>query len=332
MTATPAAAKGLDNNSPADIWYNWDLMANEPAPKKILMENPATGQDTYYFRTRDDVWGVLEVIGVTDNPRGVKIRYKLVQHGNPADEDMAQISNGRPSGTNTAAPAIKAVHDWLALMDAGAFPESWEAAADNFHEAVTKDAWVSVAESVRRPLGQVISRKEISGQPTSNLPGMPQGLYFIVQFQTAFTAATDAVETVTFTQEKDGQWRASAYLIRPRTAEQTAAVTAAQKWLDGIDSGRYAESWTDAAEIFRNAVTQEKWVSSLQSVRAPLGKLEIRTMDSAETLTQMPGGPDGKYVVMQFQTAFASLNPATETVTFVLEKDGRWKASGYYIK
>jgi hypothetical protein len=63
-----------------------------------------------------------------------------------------------------------------------------------------------------------------------------------------------------------------------------------------------------------------------------LGKLQTRTMAAAETLTQMPGGPDGKYVVMQFQTAFAGLNPATETVTFFLEKDGQWKASGYYIK
>jgi hypothetical protein len=60
--------------------------------------------------------------------------------------------------------------------------------------------------------------------------------------------------------------------------------------------------------------------------------MEIRTVDSAVTETEMPGAPDGRYVVMQFETAFAGMNPATETVTFVLEKDGQWKADGYYIK
>jgi hypothetical protein len=41
----------------------------------------ANGPDTYYFRTRDDAWGILQITGFTENPRGVKIRYKLVQNG-----------------------------------------------------------------------------------------------------------------------------------------------------------------------------------------------------------------------------------------------------------
>jgi hypothetical protein len=164
------------------------------------------------------------------------------------------------------------------------------------------------------------------------VPELPAGSYFVAQFETSFAALTNAVETVEFSQENDGQWKAVSYLIRPRTAEQTAAVMAAQKWLAGIDAGNYADSWTDAAEFFQGAITQDKWVSALKSVHAPLGKMEIRTVDSAVTETEMPGAPDGRYVVMQFETAFAGMNPATETVTFVLEKDGQWKADGYYIK
>jgi hypothetical protein len=34
---------------------------------------------TYYFRTREGVSGLLQIAGFTDTPRGVKIRYKLVQ-------------------------------------------------------------------------------------------------------------------------------------------------------------------------------------------------------------------------------------------------------------
>jgi len=161
---------------------------------------------------------------------------------------------------------------------------------------------------------------------------MPDGSYFIAQFETSFAALTNAVETVEFSLEKDGQWRAISYLIRPRNAEQTAAVTAAQKWLAEIDDGNYAASWTDASDYFQGAISQDKWVAALESVRKPLGELKIRTVDSAVTETQLPGAPGGKYVVMQFETAFSKMKTATETVTFSLEADGTWKACGYYIK
>jgi serine/threonine protein kinase/tetratricopeptide (TPR) repeat protein len=235
-----------------------------------------------------------------------------------------------PAVMTNSTNALPAIQSWLALMDAGAYAQSWETGA--FQKAFTEDAWVKLSEQVRQPLGQLISRKLISAQTSSVLSEMPAGSYFVAQFETSFAALTNAVETVEFMQEKGGQWKAIYYLIRPRTAEQTAAVTAAQQWLVGIDAGNYAESWTDAAEFFHGAITQDKWISALESVRKPLGELKIRTVNSAVTETQMPGAPDGRYVVMQFETAFADKNSAIETVTFSLEKDGQWRASGYYIK
>ncbi len=81
MATVPAIANGLDHAAPADIWYNWNLMVNEPKARTTLVKPPTNGTDTYYFRTRDDTWGVLQIIGFTENPRGVKVRYKLVQNG-----------------------------------------------------------------------------------------------------------------------------------------------------------------------------------------------------------------------------------------------------------
>jgi serine/threonine protein kinase len=237
-----------------------------------------------------------------------------------------------PAAAAKNSPAMAAVQAWLTIDDSGDYARSWEAAAENFRKAVTKDEWIATSVKIREQTGALISREAISEQTSSVLPGMPDGTYFVAQFRSSFAAAPGAVETLTFALEKDGQWRAVGYLIRPRTDEQTAAVAAAQQWLAGIDAGNYAGSWTDAAESFRGAITQEKWTAALQGVRAPLGKMQIRTVDSAVTQTQMPGAPDGKYVVMQFQTAFANKNSATETVTFVLEKDGQWRADGYYIK
>jgi hypothetical protein len=58
--------------------------------------------------------------------------------------------------------------------------------------------------------------------------------------------------------------------------KEKAAVISAQAWLGLIDSEKYAESWKEAAEYLRNAISQEQWEKSLPAVRKPLGKLVKR--------------------------------------------------------
>ena len=79
-------------------------------------------------------------------------------------------------------------------------------------------------------------------------------------------------------------------------------------------------------------MTESAWAESLQGVRKPLGKVLSRTLKSAQPTKAVPGAPDGHYVVMQFDTRFENKQAAVETVTFLQEKDGTWKAAGYYIK
>ena len=48
--------------------------------------------------------------------------------------------------------------------------------------------------------------------------------------------------------------------------------------------------------------------------------------------TSLPGAPDGEYVVIQYKTSFVNKKDAIETITPMLDKDGKWRVSGYYIK
>ena len=116
------------------------------------------------------------------------------------------------------------------------------------------------------------------------------------------------------------------------TGKEKAAVAVAEKWLALIDEGKYAESWKEAAEYFKAAVKQEQWEQSLQVVRKPLGKLVSRKVKSASYKTSLPGAPDGEYVVIQFETSFENKKSSIETVTPMMDKDGKWRVSGYYIK
>ncbi len=114
--------------------------------------------------------------------------------------------------------------------------------------------------------------------------------------------------------------------------KEKTAVVAAEKWLALVDAGKYPESWKEAAGYFRNAVTQEQWEQSLQTVRLPLGKMISRRVKSKDYRTSLPGAPDGQYVVIRFETSFQHKKSAVETVTPMLDKDGEWRVSGYYIK
>jgi hypothetical protein len=116
------------------------------------------------------------------------------------------------------------------------------------------------------------------------------------------------------------------------TEKEEAAVIAAEKWLALVDTGKYSESWREAAEYFRNAVKQDQWEQSLQSVRMPLGKVISRKLKIKAYQTSLPGAPDGQYVIIQFETSFQNKKFAIETVTPMYDKDGQWRVSGYYIK
>ena len=113
---------------------------------------------------------------------------------------------------------------------------------------------------------------------------------------------------------------------------EQAAQAAAEAWLAKIDAGSYGESWKDASAYFEGAVKEDAWTASLDGARKPLGKLVSRKLDSAHASKELPGAPDGNYVVLQFDTSFENKKAAVETVTFVEEKDGQWKAAGYLIK
>ncbi len=114
--------------------------------------------------------------------------------------------------------------------------------------------------------------------------------------------------------------------------KEKEAVASAEKWLDLVDDGKYAESWQQAAQYFKTAVSETQWENSLQGVRKPLGKLISRKVARKTYQTSLPGAPDGEYVVIQFQTSFQHKKSAVETVTPMKDSDGKWRIAGYYIK
>jgi hypothetical protein len=121
-------------------------------------------------------------------------------------------------------------------------------------------------------------------------------------------------------------------IVRADQGAEKSAQEAAQSWLALVDSGKYSESWDEAAQVFKERVTREQWEAALKSVRTPLGQLESRKLKSAQFTRELPGAPDGEYVVILYDTTFQKKKSSLETVTPMKDKDGQWRVSGYFIK
>ena len=118
-------------------------------------------------------------------------------------------------------------------------------------------------------------------------------------------------------------------------AEQSielAAISAAENFLQLVDSGRYSESWDATSSFFKQQVSKQQWEKQLESFRPTFGNLIKREIKGQKYTKSLPGAPDGEYVVIQFSTSFTNKKNAIETVTPMLESDGEWRVTGYYIR
>jgi hypothetical protein len=99
-----------------------------------------------------------------------------------------------------------------------------------------------------------------------------------------------------------------------------------------VDRGEYESSWQQAASYFRSKVSQADWEKALKQVRAPLGAAGHRALMGSMYETDVPNAPKGEYVVLQYKTEMASGGPVIETVTPMLDEDGKWRVSGFFVK
>jgi len=108
--------------------------------------------------------------------------------------------------------APDAASSWLAMVDKGAYADSWAASGALFRAQITADNWAAAAKTTRGPLGALVSRKLASESEKTTLPGAPAGHYDIITYTSAFAAKSAAVETVVMAEEPTG-WKPIGYFI-----------------------------------------------------------------------------------------------------------------------
>lgn len=111
------------------------------------------------------------------------------------------------------AAAEEAAGEWLAYVDEGEYVSSWNGAAEAFRKQIGPQDWQDAVSRAREPLGKLVSRKLRSAAFTTSLPGVPDGEYVVLHYDSVFENKAAAIETVT-TALENGAWRVSGYFIK----------------------------------------------------------------------------------------------------------------------
>lgn len=102
----------------------------------------------------------------------------------------------------------RAARDWLTLVDARKWQESWAATADSFRALNTLANWQAAAEQVHARLGPAQSRELLSDEDT---PAPPNG-YRTLRFRTSFANNHGATEVIALAQQGN-QWRVAGIYV-----------------------------------------------------------------------------------------------------------------------
>lgn len=107
-----------------------------------------------------------------------------------------------PASPVAETAAVQAARQWLSLVDAGNWQDSWAATTSSFRSNNTVDMWRSASEQARVPLGRMLSRTAIADD---DVPAPPSGVR-VVRFRTDFANKAGATETVSLAREGES-WR-----------------------------------------------------------------------------------------------------------------------------
>lgn len=347
MKVRPLKGEEWDTLTPGELKQMVDAIDLDRQPT-FRMTTEENGPSTYAFQTREGGMGIAQILGyMTDKEGskvGMKIRYKLLQNAALSADAASQpdsSASAHPSAAPTQTPSSQPnqdgalknrAADFVDLLAAGKFADATDQFAGVMRKALpeTKLAglWHDLGGSGGKYLGHdPVTRVEKSGE------------YFCVYVPCRWERARVDLKVVFDSAGKiSGLWEAApenagapGEPVQPRTEAEKNALAAALPWLAANDAGDYSKSWKESAAIVRSSVTESGWNLTMGMSRKPLGNLVSRRLKFVQSMKSPPNAPEGDYVVMQFDTAFTAGN-VVETVTFVLEADGQWRAAGYFLK
>lgn len=113
--------------------------------------------------------------------------------------------------------------------------------------------------------------------------------------------------------------------------EGQSAIKAATEWLELTDVLNGEESWGKAAKLFKQNLSASQWKMGLEAMRAPLGNLLTRKVNSIKRKDKILDKRNGNFLIIEFEASFRNHSRVQETVMLVKEDDQQWRVAAYYL-
>lgn len=158
------------------------------------------------------------LIGFTSVVALLSFGSSMLLSASPNDVVQPQVIQSSMSTlvTDTAEAQLvveRAALEWLTLIDKGEYQQSWEQSDSIVKQQVTASQWSTAIQQTRTHFGALKSRELASAQFPQSLPGLPDGQYAILMFNTQFGQKNESVETVSLSGN-NGEWKVMGYFIR----------------------------------------------------------------------------------------------------------------------
>jgi hypothetical protein len=137
---------------------------------------------------------------------------------------LAVVSAGSISSGVAARPPATPDADakqWLLYIDGGDYTKGWVRAGSPFKAQITASVLQSKISPTREPLGAILQRTLSHVTYSNTAPGLPDGKYAVVEYNSRFANGSALDETVWLDFE-DGHWLVIAYFIDPNAAKADA--------------------------------------------------------------------------------------------------------------
>ena len=151
----------------------------------------------------------------------------------------------------------------------------------------------------------------------------------------AQTPITSSSGSATMTQQAPVQAQTNLGTQNTQEAQLNAwmieAAQAAKEYVDLLDKGQYAQSWSVGDPLFQRVISQPEWTKALQIARSRLGNVVSRTVKDQRPAFDPKGLPKGPYMVVEYNTSFGQAPQSGELLTLRLGPDSKWRVVTYQV-
>lgn len=116
-----------------------------------------------------------------------------------------------------------------------------------------------------------------------------------------------------------------------KTDLMQSGVQLAKEYVTELDQGLYAQSWEKSGFLFRQTVSQNDWVKSLNLIRKPLGKAMSRKLGERRMIKDPYNLLKGQFMVVEFDTSFEHAPEGRELLILRSGSDDVWHVASYEV-